>query len=101
MCHLFVELGLSLLTVLLGALLRGHVLRNGRAGMSLVSSRLGVDALVLLDGLDAELLLALSNGRVLLAGMRRGVKQWVVEGSEEKVETYVLLLLVLGRVHVD
>lgn len=56
---LFVELSLSLLAILLAALLRGHVLHNGRAGMSLVMSRLGIDALVLLDGLDAELLLAL------------------------------------------
>ena len=54
--RLFVELGLARLAVLLGALLRGEALDNGRA-VSLVGGELGVG--LFLDGLDGELLLAL------------------------------------------
>ena len=64
---LFVELSLSLLAVLLGALFSRHVLSNRRARMGLVSCCLGIDALVLLDGLDVELLFVLC-GKVVLAG---------------------------------
>lgn len=61
---LFVQLLLSSLTLLLGALFWRHVLGHSRAWMSLVRSKLGVDGGVVLDGLDGELLLALEELRV-------------------------------------
>lgn len=61
---LFVQLLLSSLALLLGALFWRHVLGHGRAWMSLVRSKLGVDGGVVLDGLDGELLLALGELRV-------------------------------------
>lgn len=58
---LFVQLLLSSLTLLLGALLGRHVLGHGRAWMGLVRGKLGVGGGVVLDGLDGELLLALED----------------------------------------
>lgn len=56
---LFVQLLLSRLALLLAALLRRHLLRDGWAGVSLVCSELGVDVGGLVNRLDGELLLAL------------------------------------------
>lgn len=50
------------LAVLLAALLRGHLVRLGRSGVGVERSELGILAL-LLDGLDGELLLALSRSQ--------------------------------------
>lgn len=60
--RLFVQSLLARLTVFLGAFLRRKVLSNGRSGMSVVSGELGIDGLLVVDGLDGELLLALKNG---------------------------------------
>lgn len=56
---LFVQFLLSRLALLLGALLRRHLLGDGWAGVSLVCSKLGVDIGGLVDRLDGELLLTL------------------------------------------
>ena len=57
--HLFVQLLLPRLAVVLRALLLGHVFGLGRTGVRVEGRELGVG--LLLDGLDAELLLGLQG----------------------------------------
>lgn len=53
--HLLVQLLLSSLALFLASLVSGHLLGHGWAGVSLVRSHLGVNAVF--DGLSGELLL--------------------------------------------
>lgn len=60
--RLLVQGLLASLAVLLGTLLCRKVLGNHRSRMSVVSGELGVGGLLVSDGLDGELLLALWDG---------------------------------------
>lgn len=89
---LFVQLLLSSLTFLLGALYWWHVLSHSWAWIGLVRSKLGVGGGVVLDGLDRELLLTLEL-HVSDSICHR-------DANDENT-TYLLLLLVVAGIHVD